>query len=121
MTNTSWHELIAAPEDHPAVACIGETMVSFIPSGGATLEAAASVDLDVAGAESNVAMYLADHGVDARWISRLGDDAFGRRVLGRVRASGVDVSGVRTDPERPTGLLFKDPGAAGVGGGTVVT
>ena len=120
MTNTSWHELIAAPEDHPAVACIGETMVSFIPSGAATLEAAASVDLDVAGAESNVAMYLADHGIDARWISRLGDDAFGRRVLDRVRACGVDVSGVRIDPARSTGLLFKDPGSS-EGGGTKVT
>ena len=104
----------------PAVACIGETMVSFIPTRRAALDTAASAEIDVAGAESNVAMYLADHGVDARWISRLGDDAFGRRVLDRVRASGVEVSGVRTDPQRPTGLLFKDPGA-GVGGGTVVT
>ncbi len=102
-----------------AVACVGETMVSFVPAGRAALETATSVELDVAGAESNVAMYLADHGVDARWISRLGDDAFGRRVLDRVRASGVDVSGVRTDPERPTGLLFKDPGAPG--GATAVT
>ena len=110
----------------PAVACIGETMVSFIPTCRAALDTAAGAEIDVAGAESNVAMYLADHGVDARWISRLGDDAFGRRVLDRVRASGVEVSGVRTDPQRPTGLLFKDPGAAGVGGGgggggTVVT
>jgi 2-dehydro-3-deoxygluconokinase len=115
----------------PAVACVGETMVSFIPAGRGALDTAASAEIDVAGAESNVAMYLADHGVDARWISRLGDDAFGRRVLDRVRASGVDVSGVRTDPERPTGLLFKDPagggagaggsGAGAGGGGTVVT
>jgi len=110
----------AQSEQH-AVACIGETMVSFIPSAGAALDAAPSVDLDVAGAESNVAMYLADHGIDARWISRLGDDAFGRRVLQRVQACGVDVSGVRTDPQRPTGLLFKDPGTASNGGGTTVT
>jgi 2-dehydro-3-deoxygluconokinase len=105
--------------DSPSVACIGETMVSFIPSTGATLTDAASVQLDVAGAESNVAMYLADHGIDARWISRLGDDAFGRRVLERVRACGVDVSGVRIDPDRPTGLLFKDPGKSADGGTTV--
>ena len=106
-----------------AVACIGETMVSFIPSAGAALDTAASVDLDVAGAESNVAMYLADHGIDARWISRLGDDAFGRRVLQRVQACGVDVSGVRTDPQRPTGLLFKDPKppSPSNGGDTTVT
>jgi 2-dehydro-3-deoxygluconokinase len=92
---------------------LGETMVSFIPADGAALDDAGSVALEVAGAESNVAMYLADHGIDARWVSRLGDDAFGRRVLRHVRAAGVDVSGVRTDPARPTGLLFKDPAQNG--------
>jgi 2-dehydro-3-deoxygluconokinase len=97
----------------PAVACVGETMVSFIPADGAGLDATEKLGLDVAGAESNVAMYLADHGIDARWVSRLGDDSFGGRVLHRVRASGVDVSGVRMDPARPTGLLFKDPAEGG--------
>jgi 2-dehydro-3-deoxygluconokinase len=91
----------------PAVACVGETMVSFI------LDGTDSAVLDTAGAESNVAMYLADHGIDARWVSRLGDDAFGRRVLSHVSAAGVNVSGVRTDPARPTGLLFKDPAGDG--------
>ena len=97
----------------PAVACVGETMVSFTPTDGTNLDTAETVGLDIAGAESNVAMYLADHGLDARWVSRLGDDAFGRRVLHRVRTAGVDVSGVRTDPARPTGLLFKDPAENG--------
>lgn len=119
MTDPLWRPPMRA--GRPAVACIGETMVSFIPTCRAALDTATSAEIDVAGAESNVAMYLADHGVDARWISRLGDDAFGRRVLERVRAGGVEVSGVRTDPERPTGLLFKDPGAAGDGGATVVS
>ena len=120
MNDLPWRPKAPSGARH-AVACIGETMVSFIPSAGASLDETASVDLDVAGAESNVAMYLADHGVDARWISRLGDDAFGRRVLDRVRASGVDVSGVRTDPTRPTGLLFKDLGITHGGPGTKVT
>jgi 2-dehydro-3-deoxygluconokinase len=97
----------------PAVACAGETMVSFIPPDGTALESTETVRLDIAGAESNVAMYLADHGLDARWVSRLGEDAFGRRVLHRVRAAGVDVSGVVTDPVRPTGLLVKDPAKDG--------
>lgn len=122
VTDPSWRPEIRG--DVPAVACVGETMVSFIPSDGAALDATEKLGLDVAGAESNMAMYLADHGIDARWVSRLGDDAFGRRVLQRVRAAGVDVSGVRTDPGRPTGLLFKDPaerGGAGSAGGTRVS
>jgi 2-dehydro-3-deoxygluconokinase len=34
-------------------------------------------------------------------------------VRDAIAATGVDVSGVRTDPDRPTGLLVKDPGADG--------
>jgi len=111
VTDSLWRP--AVRDGVPAVACVGETMVSFIPADGAGLEDTEKVGLDTAGAESNVAMYLADHGLDARWVSRLGDDAFGRRVLRRVRAAGVDVSAVRTDPARPTGLLFKDPAKDG--------
>jgi 2-dehydro-3-deoxygluconokinase len=102
-----WRPAVRAAR--PAVACVGETMVSFIPPGGAALDAADDVALAIAGAESNVAMYLAGYDIDARWVSRLGDDAFGRRVLRRVGTAGVDVRGVGTDPARPTGLLFKDP------------
>jgi len=43
----------------------------------------------------------------------VGDDPFGRRIRDEVAASGVDISGVRTDPHRPTGLLVKNPGAEG--------
>ncbi|MEW2521327.1 sugar kinase [Actinacidiphila alni] len=96
------------------VVCVGETMVSLVPEhSGGDLAAADSLRLAVAGAESNVAMYLADHGVPVRWVSAVGDDPFGRRVVAEVAARGVDVSGVRTDPARPTGLMVKSPGEHG--------
>lgn len=107
MTDAPWRP--ATRDGEHVVACVGETMVSFVPPDGSAQETADTLSLDIAGAESNVATYLAAHGISARWISRLGDDAFGRRILARVRAAGVDVSGTRTDPTRPTGLLFKDP------------
>lgn len=97
------------------VVCVGETMAALAPDPVAPLDTAELLRLDVAGAESNVAMYLADHGVPARWVSALGDDPFGRRVRERIAASGVDVSGVRTDPARPTGLLVKNPGTDATG------
>lgn len=100
-------------ENGHVVACVGETMAALVPAAAQPLETADTLRVDVAGAESNVAMYLADHGVPARWVSRLGDDAFGRRVARAVADAGVDVSGVRFDPDRPTGLLFKDPGPDG--------
>jgi 2-dehydro-3-deoxygluconokinase len=99
---------VPGPNGH-AAACIGETMAALVPAAPEPLETVSTLRIDIAGAESNVAVYLADHGVRARWISRLGDDAFGRRVVRTVGTAGVDVSGVTFDPARPTGLLFKDP------------
>ncbi|MFE1073595.1 sugar kinase [Streptomyces sp. NPDC058783] len=95
------------------VVCLGETMAAVAPAPSDTLDGAESLRLSVAGAESNVAMYLADLGLPVSWLSAVGDDALGRRVRAAVEGAGVDVSGVRTDPARPTGLLLKDPGAAG--------
>lgn len=97
------------------VVCVGETMAALVPDPVGPLAAAEVLRVAVAGAESNVAMYLADHGVPARWVSALGDDPFGQRVRAEVAARGVDVTGVSTDPARPTGLLVKDPGAAATG------
>lgn len=111
MTDLLWRP--AAPADGHVAACVGETMVALAPPDGIALRQTAGLALDVAGAESNVAMYLADHEVRSRWVSRLGDDVFGRRVLHRISAAGVDVTAVRTDPDRPTGLLVKDPDPAG--------
>ncbi|MGW7542669.1 sugar kinase [Streptomyces sp. NPDC054770] len=95
------------------VVCLGETMAALAPDPPRPLADAEQLRVSVAGAESNVAMYLADHGVPARWLSAVGDDPLGRRVRAAVAAAGVDVTHVRTDPHRPTGLLLKNPGPAG--------
>ncbi|MDA5143552.1 sugar kinase [Streptomyces sp. AD681] len=95
------------------VVCLGETMAAMAPAPSHSLDDAESLCVAVAGAESNVAMYLADLGLPVSWLSAVGDDALGRRVRSTVARAGVDVSGVRTDPARPTGLLLKDPGASG--------
>ncbi|QOV40722.1 sugar kinase [Streptomyces ferrugineus] len=95
------------------VVCVGETMAALAPDPPSPLRTAPRLRLSVAGAESNVAMYLADHGIPVAWLSALGDDPLGHRVRDTVAATGVDVSHVRTDPHRPTGLLVKDPGPDG--------
>lgn len=95
------------------VVCIGETMAALAPDPSSSLEYAEDLRVSVAGAESNVAMYLADLGVPVAWLSAVGDDPLGRRVLAEVEAAGVDVSGVRADPGRPTGLLVKEPTGSG--------
>ncbi|QBI55192.1 sugar kinase [Streptomonospora litoralis] len=108
----------------PEVVCAGETMALLVPdpgtpepgSGEALGAAAPGYRLEIGGAESNVAVYLARAGHRVTWHSALGDDAFGRHVLARLAAEGVDCS-VATDPARRTGLYVKEPDGAG---GTLV-
>ncbi|WP_326778142.1 sugar kinase [Streptomyces sp. NBC_01445] len=89
--------------------CLGETMAQVTPADGAGLEHSEELRLAVAGAESTVAQYLADLGHGAAWVSRVGDDPFGRRIVAAVASRGVDVTGVRRDTSAPTGIYFKDP------------
>ncbi|MHB9753183.1 sugar kinase [Streptomyces sp. BYX5S] len=93
--------------------CLGETMAQVTPADGEGLERSRELRLAVAGAESTVAQYLADLGHGAAWVSRVGDDPFGRRIVAAVASRGVDVGGVLADPGAPTGVYFKDPGPDG--------
>ncbi len=91
----------------PDLITLGETMVLFYPLTGGTLRHAPLFAKTAAGAESNVAIAFTRLGGSAGWISRVGDDEFGRFVVAFVRGEGVDTRGVRVDPERQTGCFFK--------------
>lgn len=95
------------------VLCLGESMIVLAPTAAGPLRTAVDLQAGVAGAESNVAVALARLGADAAWCGKVGDDPFGRRVLDVLTEAGVDCSLVRTDPARPTGVYFKDPGPEG--------
>jgi|SRR3984957_9687851 len=88
----------------------GETMVLFAPSERGTLESAPAYHASIGGAESNCAIGLARLGYSVAWVSRLGCDPFGARVLKTIRGEGVDVSRVQMCDSGPTGLMFKEPG-----------
>ncbi|NNG21324.1 sugar kinase [Naumannella sp. ID2617S] len=91
----------------PAI-CIGESMTLLTPPAGSSLSQADSVELHVAGAEGNVACGLAHLGVDVEWLSRVGADPMGQRILGFLRSRGIGTDRVEVDPARPTGVMFKD-------------
>ncbi|MFE4949104.1 sugar kinase [Leifsonia sp. NPDC056665] len=103
---------MAAPA---ALVTIGEAMVVLYPDHHLPLAEAHSFGSDVGGAEFNVATTLARLGLPTAWVSRLGVDGFGDRVLTAARDAGVDTSAVERDPGRPTGLYVKEP-VAGPGG-----
>jgi 2-dehydro-3-deoxygluconokinase len=84
----------------------GETMA--VLRGPGPLRLGGSLELSVAGAESNVAIGLARLGHQAGWVGRVGADEPGELIRRTLRAEGVDVSGVTTDPSRPTGLMLAE-------------
>ncbi|MFC9689615.1 sugar kinase [Kribbella sp. NPDC056951] len=90
-----------------AVVCVGEAMIMLAGAAG-PLEDVETFRRSVGGAECNVAGGLAGLGVPTSWVSRLGDDGFGRQVLRDLRGRGVDVDGVEIDPDRPTALYVKE-------------
>ncbi|WP_274562909.1 sugar kinase [Streptomyces spiramyceticus] len=87
--------------------CLGESMVTFLPSRPGRLADVPSFERGIGGAESNVACALAAAGHRARWVSRVGADGFGDHLVETVAAYGVDTSAVQRDPHRPTGIYFR--------------
>jgi sugar/nucleoside kinase (ribokinase family) len=89
------------------VITLGETMVSFAAHEAGPLDAAGTFSKIVAGAETNVGVGLARLGLKVAWVSRLGDDSFGRYIRGSLEAEGIDCTAVATDTTRPTGFMLK--------------
>ncbi|MCD8510784.1 MAG: sugar kinase [Bacillus sp. (in: Bacteria)] len=90
------------------VITIGETMVLFTPDTQGHMRYAKSFTKKFGGAESNVAIGLTNLGHQVGWISRVGDDEFGKSLVSFVAGARVDVSQVTEDKEAPTGLYFKE-------------
>ena len=93
--------------DHPDLIALGETMLSLVAVDG-SIDEATSFRPSYAGAESNACVAAVRAGARAAWVSRLGADPTGDRIMAVLEAAGVDVSWVRRDPDRPTGLMVRD-------------
>lgn len=89
------------------VVLIGEAMACFTTAAGRLVDA---VDFtrSFGGAEANVAVGLSRLGVSTAFVSVVGDDPLGRGIIRRMRAEGVSVAGVLTDPDNPTGMMIKE-------------
>jgi fructokinase len=65
------------------------------------------------GAPFNVARHLAGLGLDPLLITRVGDDADGRRLRAELERFGVRGEGIQVDPALPTGRVVVREGNAG--------
>ncbi len=88
-------------------------MIALAPPPGDSVRTATALLVDHAGAESNTCVGLARLGLQVAWVSCLGVDAAGDRILDALAREGVELRWVRRDPRRPTGVMIKEP-AAGV-------
>jgi 2-dehydro-3-deoxygluconokinase len=91
----------------PDVIAVGETMFSLVALNG-PLDEATSFHATHGGAESNTCVTLTRSGRSAAWVSRLGADPTGDRILAELAREGVQLSWVKRDPDRPTGLMLRD-------------
>lgn len=90
------------------VVTIGESMAVFTPTSNGLMRYATHFTKKIGGAESNVAVGLARLGHRAGWISRVGNDEFGKAILAFLKGEGVDISRVKMDEKAPTGIYFKE-------------
>lgn len=76
-------------------AIVGEVLIDRFPDGSAIL----------GGAPFNVAWHLQGFGAAPLFISRVGDDEAGRGVREAMADWGMDLAGLRIDPDHPTGAV----------------
>ncbi|MBI4183965.1 MAG: 5-dehydro-2-deoxygluconokinase [Proteobacteria bacterium] len=87
--------------------CLGRASVDLYGEQvGGRLEDMASFAKYVGGSPTNVAIGTARLGLKSALITRVGDEHMGRFIRETLVAEGVDVSHVRTDPERLTALVI---------------
>jgi 2-dehydro-3-deoxygluconokinase len=91
----------------PDIITIGEAMAMFVASDTGDLADCERFIKRAAGAELNVATGLARLGFSVGWVSRTGNDSFGRFILRQLEKEGIDSQGVTVDARYPTGFQLK--------------
>ncbi|MFV0452831.1 MAG: sugar kinase [Propioniciclava sp.] len=98
--------------DAPRAVTFGEALVVLVQSEPGPMERSATFRRGLGGAEANVALGLVACDIPTAMITRVGDDGFGRFIVGELGDLGVDTSAVTVDPHRKTGVYVKEVGGA---------
>lgn len=93
--------------DNPQILAFGEAMTLFAAETPGDLAEVERFARGIAGADTNVAIGLARLGFHVAWLSRVGDDSFGRFIRRTLENEGLDCRHLVRDPEHSTGLVFK--------------
>jgi 2-dehydro-3-deoxygluconokinase len=97
-------------EDRLDVLAMGEAMVEF---NQARRDEPRVYLQGFGGDTSNMAIAAARSGARAGYLTRVGDDAFGRWLIALWQGEGVDTRAVSVDAAHPTGIYFVNHGPQG--------
>lgn len=91
------------------VVCFGEIMLRLAPEGFLRFVQADKFTVVYGGGEANVAVSLANYGIDAAFVSKLPDNPIGQSAINSLRRFGVDTSKVVRGGER-VGIYYCEKG-----------
>ena len=89
------------------IVTLGEVLIDMFPAElGRSLVEVSAFRPKPGGAPANVAVAAVRLGAESAFVGKVGDDAFGRHLADVLEQEGVDVRGMRYDPEARTGMAF---------------
>ena len=91
--------------------CFGEIMMRLNPEGYLRFTQADRFEVSYAGGEANVAVSLANYGLDVSYITKLPQNDLGQSAVNALRRYGVDTSGIVRGGDR-LGVYFVEKGAS---------
>ena len=93
------------------IVCFGEIMMRLNPEGYLRFVQADRFDASYAGGEANVAVSLANYGLDASYVTKLPDNPLGQSARNAVRQFGVATDDIVWGGPR-LGIYFVEKGAS---------
>lgn len=93
------------------VITFGEIMLRLAPEGYYRFIQADSFGATFGGGEANVAVSLANYGIDAAFVTKLPMHEIGQSAVNKLRAFGVDTSQIRRGGDR-IGIYYLEKGAS---------
>ena len=92
---------------------VGEPMGLFIAQEEGQLSDVSGYSMAVAGAEFNVAVGLARLNLPVTYLTRLGEDPFGQKIVRTLQRNGIGSEFVSFSKERSTGFMLKSKVSTG--------
>lgn len=93
------------------IVCFGEIMLRLAPEGYYRFFQNDKMQATFGGGEANVAVSLANYGMDASYVTKLPSHAIGQAAINSLRALGVDTKDIVRGGER-VGIYYLEKGAS---------